>query len=508
MRSLFSLVCCAALFLAACGGGGDGGAAGGSPPPGDPAELTARITPAGGSLDPDEPVMVQFSHPTGSMQLGGTFMTLVPATSWSARKETLTLAPPAGGWPRGQGGTLTVHATAAGGASMAAPVTASFLVPLRITSGHQALAAIGQTSLTVSDSQATGGRSSQTLHSPQGNVAVAPGGRMFIADQANHRILGYAAIPAYSDAAADIVLGQPDFNGAINNSSRGTFDRPMQVAVGAGRIAVADLNNHRVLVWSTIPTVSRALPDMVVGQANYDAPTPACSATRLNFPESVFITPDGKMLVADTDNQRVLVWLSVPTVPDTPADLVLGQSDFTHCRRNDDNQDGIADAAPSARTLWRPSGLWSDGERLVVLDSSNHRALVWTTFPTASFQPAQLVLGQGSFTRATRDDDDQDGIEDATPSARTLDNPVNGVHSNGVQLAIADSGNHRVLVWNSFPTTSFQPADAVLGQPNFTGSAAGTAADRMNRPTGVTFHGDKLLVTEHFNNRVLVLQSR
>lgn len=505
MQRWLYLVSCAVLALSACGGGSGPAAedAGGAPPPGT-AVLTASITPGGQSLAAATPLEVKFSGDVdpASLQLGGSFMALGPATRWSSA-DTLNLDPPAGGWPRGQGGTLTVQATGTGGATMAGAATARYLVPLQLASGMPAVGAIGQANLTSGTPQAAG---ASTLSSPQGNVAVAPDGRLFVPDYVYHRVLGFPTVPTTSGAAADVVLGQPDFTSTAAGTTQGTFTRPMQIAINAGRMAVVDFSNSRILLWNTVPAASGALPDVVLGQADFVSSTTACAATGMFFPESVAITPDGKLIVSDTENHRVLVWRTVPAANATPPDVIVGQSVATRCRRNDDNQDNVADAAPSARTLYRPRGLWSDGERLVVVDSDNNRVLVWNTFPAANFQPADLVLGQGSFARRTPNDDDQDGVTDAV-SARTLSGPYNGVHSNGVQLAVADSGNNRVLVWNSFPTASFQPADAVLGQPDFVTAAPGTAANRMNFPTGVLFHQDKLLVSDRLNSRVLVLQS-
>jgi hypothetical protein len=517
MRGLFPLVCCAALILAGCGGGsGDpfpvtnppGSPPGVTDPPA-PAAVTATIAPSAEALAAGTPIVVQFSAPvaTASLQLGGTFSTAGATSTWSATNETLTLAPPAGGWPRGQSGTLVVQATGSAGGTMAAPATARYTVPLQLASGLAALSAIGQADL-VSSAPSNAARSSSTVGSPQGSVAVEADGRIWVGDFSSNRILSFPAVPATSGAAADIVLGQPDFTTAnFPGATQGSFSRPLQVAIGAGRMAAVDLSNSRVLLWSTVPTASNTPPDIVLGQVNFTTSATACTQTGMSFPEAVAITPDGKLLVADTNNQRILVWLAIPTVNGAPADLVIGQSDFTHCRRNDDDQDRTADATPSDRTVWRPSGLWSDGQRLVVVDSSNHRALVWNTFPAASFARADLVLGQATFTRAQRNDDNQDGTDDGAPTARTLNNPTAGVHSNGVQLAITDTNNHRVLVWNTFPTTSFQPADAAIGQADLASGTPGTAADRLNGPAGVTFYRDKLLVSDRDNHRVLVLQS-
>ena len=163
--------------------------------------------------------------------------------------------------------------------------------------------------------------------------------------------------------------------------------------------------------------------------------------------------------------------------------------------------------------------MWADDSRLTINDRDNNRVLIWTSFPTQSFQPADLVLGQANFTNNTGNDDDQDGTEDTTPSARTLRPPYDGIHSNGEQLVVTDSDNNRVLMWNSFPSMNFQPADLVLGQTNFTNSAVndddqdGTedttpSARTLAAPRGALFHEDKLLIMDGRNGRLLIYQSQ
>ena len=45
-----------------------------------------------------------------------------------------------------------------------------------------------------------------------------------------------------------------------------------------------------------------------------------------------------------------------------------------------------------------------------------------------------------------------------------------GVWVQNGKLFVADTGNNRVMIWNSIPSKNNQPADLVLGQPNFTTS--------------------------------------
>ncbi len=147
-----------------------------------------------------------------------------------------------------------------------------------------------------------------------------------------------------------------------------------------------------------------------------------------------------------------------------------------------------------------------------MLDSNNNRIMIWTKFPTSNFQPANIVLGQPDFVSNTRNNDGTGAP--SSPSARNLFFPYVRVFSNGKQLFVADFSNNRVLVWNTFPTTNFAPADVVLGQPTFTcgvrlkdgtGCVTGAASEKnFNVPEGVYQFGSHLIVTNYGDNRYLV----
>lgn len=272
-------------------------------------------------------------------------------------------------------------------------------------------------------------------------------------------------------------------------------------------------DNNRVLILDSIPASGGVPADWVVGQVNTDSKATDCSAAGLRSPDTGWAV-DGKLIVTDSGNHRVLIWNSIPTRNGVPADIVLGQQDFTNCQQNV----GVADE-PTAATLNFPAGVWSDGDRLVVSDTNNNRVLIWNDFPTESFTPADVVLGQGSFTINAPNDDDQDGFTDSGASNRTLAGPYDGVYSNGVQLFIADSDNNRLLLWNSFPTNNFTPADVVLGQGSFTKNVSndddqnGIAdtdprARTLSSPTGVLQVGDQLIVTDGNNHRYLIYNGK
>jgi len=83
-----------------------------------------------------------------------------------------------------------------------------------------------------------------------------------------------------------------------------------------------------------------------------------------------------QLAVADNDNNRVLIWSRMPTASFQPADVVLGQGDFTRFQYNDTDQDGVANATPSAYTTSHPTGLLFHGNRLVVVQIS-HRVTIF-----------------------------------------------------------------------------------------------------------------------------------
>lgn len=351
-----------------------------------------------------------------------------------------------------------------------------------------------------------------SLSQPYGRPLLA-GNALYVPDYSNNRILGYTTVPNSNGADANFVLGQATFTTNTHGASSTTLSGPETVVTYNGKLLVADYGNSRILIWNTLPMTNQVPADVVVGQPDMITNTSACSSAKLNYPESLTVV-NGKLLVADSGNNRVLVWNSIPTTNGAAADQVLGQNDFTHCMYNDDNQDGVHDATPSARTLNYPTDIWSDGTRLVISDDNNNRILFWNNFPSVNFAPANWALGQSDFTHYDFNDDNQDGVADAKPSARTLYYPY-FIASNGTQLFVADEDNSRVLVWDSFPTANFTPADRVLGQGDFTHNTynddnqdgtndAHPTARTLHSPAGLALIGNQLIVDDKSNNRDLI----
>ncbi len=329
-------------------------------------------------------------------------------------------------------------------------------------------------------------------------------GRFFLPDQFNHRILVFSAPPASSTVGPIAYLGQAAFDsGAASLPSVNTLKEPKQVTVSQGELFVADSMNHRVMVFDAPNAMTGAFalavlgqPSFTEGKANLGGALP--SASSLNLPTSVHVVDGASrwLWIADSGNHRVLRYsLPTPTAGMLAADLVLGQADFT--QRNPNLP------LASAATLSGPSGVHSDGTRLVVSDTNHNRVLIWNSLPTANLQPADVVLGQPDAVSAQPNNP-------LAPQPLGF-NQVSSVATDGTRLFVADTGNHRVLIWNQLPKQVASPPDVVLGQRDFTSGSVNqgsiTSGSSMDSPAGIAVDGGRLAVADSGNNRVLVWNS-
>ena len=115
--------------------------------------------------------------------------------------------------------------------------------------------------------------------------------------------------------SADIILSDFGFN---TTGGPLRFNHPVSVASDGARLIVVDRFNNRALIWNTIPSANTA-PDIVLGQNNFYTEMEGTGLNNFNFPGQASITPDGKLLIADSNNNRILVWNSFPTSSGQPA---------------------------------------------------------------------------------------------------------------------------------------------------------------------------------------------
>jgi hypothetical protein len=328
----------------------------------------------------------------------------------------------------------------------------------------------------------TNGLTSTKLDLPFG--IHCDGTRLIVADQFNNRVLVYNSVPTVSGAAADLVLGQTNFTTQASGTTSSKMRYPARVFSDGTRLIVNDQGNYRVLIWNTFPTSNGQAADLVLGQANFTSGTaPTRSASTITDFGPV-VKSGSKLIVGDSD--RVLIWNTFPTANNQPADIVLGQQNMT--------LSGAYNPGP-ANSLGSETSSFTDGTRLFVSDTGRNRVLIWNDLATAKQQWADIVLGQPNMNVMTAN---YGGI-----SASSLSSPK-GIYSDGTKLYVADNGNNRVLVWNTLPTSNNQSADFVLGKGNFTTSTTDLTASLMAQPHSILVYNNKLLVSEAYNSRILI----
>jgi uncharacterized repeat protein (TIGR01451 family) len=368
-------------------------------------------------------------------------------------------------------------------------ITHCCIAQQNFTTYQSANLVVGQPNFTTTSQACTSSKLNWPSYS-----AISSKGVLAIVSQNGAGVRLWKTIYDANGKAADIVVGQNSFTCSLAVCTQSLFKNANGVAFSpdGNKLLVSDSDNNRVLIWNSIPTSNGQPADVVLGQTNFTSNVFGVGSSNLSWPAGVFVSANGKLFVSDRYNHRVLIWNSIPTTNGTPADVVIGQPDFvTNTPSN------------SAAKLNKPWGIWvtNDGKFLVA-DNINNRVLIWNTIPTSNGTPADLVIGQFGFNSSSS------GV-----SASRLFNPVGVTVSPDGKLAIGETGNNRVLIFNSIPTTNAASADVVLGQESFTTNTSlypsGTATDQNFKEVyNVSFDlNGRLFVTGRQTHRVLVFGS-
>ncbi len=381
------------------------------------------------------------------------------------------------------------------------------------------------------------------------SAATDSQGRLWVVDYFNHRILRFDhAITKGNGAAADGVLGQPNFVSKAYSTSAQTFSDPHDVAVDAqDRLWVADFGNHRVLRFDAPASGNFLAADGVLGQEDFNSSLTGAGPNQLSRPIRLAASAGGQLYVNDAGAQRVVRWDQAATKTNgAPADGVLGRTSLAE----------DADYSDTAGSFSVMQGIWADHlGRLLVTDAGRERILIWTEAAKQPFgAPANVVVGQpdpgtvrlfnpaagviyprlgledpltgkffiadqgrvlrfasrtaleaGQFPEAYLGQEKPDQVR-ASPVSRTLMQGAWGLalDADG-QLWVSDSDAHRVV---SFAQAATAPTGAkmtiVLGQPTFADSTPALTRGGMNKPRGIALDSaGNLYVADSGNHRVL-----
>ncbi len=340
-----------------------------------------------------------------------------------------------------------------------------------------------------------------SLFGPRGAVMASSDGPLAVCDTGHHRLLIWSKSPTSDHAPADIIIGQPDFEHEGRNAkgtpNAATLNVPTGVAFGKKALAVADAWNHRVLIWLEVPTQSHQPADIVLGQADFSSMEinrgKGPTANTLNWCYGVSII-DERLVVSDTGNRRVLIWNEIPTRNAQPADMVIGQYDF------ESRDENAGEEAGPLGLRWAHQVAQSDGQ-LMVSDAGANRILVWRKWPDSPGTPADYVIGQADFN----------GLEhnqgNYWPHAGALNMPY-GLASTKDWVIAADTANSRLVGWRPDDLAQAAKAVGLAAQKDF-GSKGDNrwkmaVRDSLCWPYGVTICDRTLIIADSGNNRIML----
>jgi len=345
----------------------------------------------------------------------------------------------------------------------------------------------------------------KTCFGPRGAAIMSENGPVWICDTGHHRLLGWKELPDNDDTPADWVIGQPDIFSEGRNGkgdiNAHTVNVPTGICVvqhdGKTGMAVADAWNHRILIWNTLPEDNNVPADIVLGQADFNSGESNrgeahATANSMHWPYGVS-WKNNHLLVADSENRRVLIWKGLPKQIDQTPDRVLGQKDFT-CR--DEN----AGAEPSYMSMRWPHGIDFWEGNLCVSDAGNNRIMVWKDgIPKENGAPCDYILGQKDGVLV----DHNQSLY--WPRANSLNMPY-AIAAVGKWLIVADTANSRLLGWHIDDLATDAAARALSGQFNFHEKGDNrwlpATADSFCWPYGLQTFGDVIVIADSGNNRI------
>ncbi|MBK8870390.1 MAG: NHL repeat-containing protein [Elusimicrobia bacterium] len=328
------------------------------------------------------------------------------------------------------------------------------------------------------------------METPFGVAIDTTAHRLFVSDIGANRVIVYNldSDNVLVDQIADNVLGQQNFYSVSSSISQSRLSSPMGLSFDPllSLLYVADSSNDRILIFDVTSITDAENAVNVLGQSDFTSTTNATAQNRLNAPYGVSLDSSGnRLFVADTSNNRVMIFDVASITDGENAINVLGQANFT--------------TGGTARTqggLNGPRELAYDasGNRLFVGDYSNNRVMVFDVASVTDGENAVNVLGQANFTAGS-----------ATPTQSQMGYCYGVAYHDSTQRLFVSNINHnRVVVFDVASITDGENAVNVLGQPDFTTAASNTTQSGLYYPYGLALEpgGNRLFVAELRNVRV------
>jgi len=370
-----------------------------------------------------------------------------------------------------------------------------------ITDGENAINVLGQSNFTSSGTALT--QAGMNLADGSGIAYDSANTRLFVSDSGWHRVKVYNTATITDGEGAVNVLGQTTFTAGAAATTGVGLRTPVGLVYNAAtsRLFVADQVNHRVKVYNVLAITDGESGANYIGQANSTTATNAVTQAGMSFPEGVGYDPTNNILFVSNASSRVTTYdMAVITTGESAVD-VMGQSTaatacstLTQIYTQNFANNGVNPIGHNA-----PSGAEIDtvNHRLFVADTGNNRVLVYNLDSSNQLvdRVPDNVLGQADLYTNT-----------AALSQTGLSGPYGLAYdSTNNRLFVGDSGNARVLVYDTASISDGEAATFVLGQADFTTKSAVASQTRLASAYGLSYDStnSRLFVSDGVNNRVI-----
>jgi hypothetical protein len=301
------------------------------------------------------------------------------------------------------------------------------------------------------------------IRTPTAVAGTADGGYVF-SDQGNSLVRRVSPSGVVTTIAGN---GTAGFGGDNGPATSAMLNAPNGLAeMPDGSILIADSNNNRVRRVSPGGTITT-----VAGGGTGGDNIPATN-TALAFPVGLAARSDGSYLIGVNDQHRVRQVDAGGTITTVAGTGAAGSA-------GDNGQAALA-------LLNGPAGvaLMPDGGFLIA-DADNGRV--------------RRVLPDGTITTVAGTNPGFGG-DGGPATAAQLNNPLAAVPAAGGAIVIADTNNNRVRQVDAGGTIT---TIAGTGTPGSGGDGGAAAAAQLNGPFGVAFStAGHLLIADAFNNRI------
>jgi uncharacterized protein (TIGR03437 family) len=164
--------------------------------------------------------------------------------------------------------------------------------------------------------------SSTGMFHPSG-LAVDSKAALWVADTGNGRVLRFPnPFASGTTPKPDIAIGQSSFTSKLTDPTAVNLNGPIGVAfTGQGHLLISDAVHARVLLYLKPSGGDFAFgqaASRVIGQPDFNTVTAAGGNNRFNSPHQISTDTDDRLYVADSGNQRVVVFDRIVAAPNDP----------------------------------------------------------------------------------------------------------------------------------------------------------------------------------------------